>query len=152
MIAQIEHGHHVFRACFNSAVLRQYEKGSRPSSYATNCAPRTSNDFGLRKGLDDLDAVRQTFQTITSRFAGYQAQWLNVHVDVPLLQRIALPITIGSVRYSGNKIHDVRVIRLFEVLLRGSTHVGSWTRQALFYHKRLCGPITNSRFHDQPGP
>src|SRR5207249_12326015 len=30
---------------------------------------------------------------------------LNVHVDFPLLQRIALPITIGSVRYPGIKIH-----------------------------------------------
>jgi hypothetical protein len=27
--------------------------------------------------------------------ASFQAQWLNVHVDFPLLQRIALPITIG---------------------------------------------------------
>ena len=70
-------------------------------------------DFGLRKGLDHLDEVRQTFQTITSRFAGYQAQWLNVHVDFPLLQRIALPITVGSVRYPGTKIHDVRVISQF---------------------------------------
>jgi len=26
---------------------------------------------------------------------------LNVHVDFPLLERIALPITIGSVRYAG---------------------------------------------------
>ena len=40
------------------------------------------------------------------------AQWLNVHVDFPLLQRIALPITVGSVRYPGTKIHDVRVIQI----------------------------------------
>jgi hypothetical protein len=30
------------------------------------------NDFGLKKGLDNLDAVRQTFKVITSRFAGFQ--------------------------------------------------------------------------------
>src|SRR6202047_4817584 len=71
------------------------------------------NDFGLK--------------VITSRFAAFQAQWLNVHVDFPLLQRIALPITIGSVRYPGIKIHDRRVIRLLEVLLHGGTHVGGWT-------------------------
>jgi hypothetical protein len=53
--------------------------------------------------LDNLQAVREKFQTITDRFAGLQAQWLNVHVDFPLLQRIALPITVGSVRYSGIK-------------------------------------------------
>ena len=166
------------------------------------------NDFGLKKGLDNLDAVRQTFKVITSRFAAFQAQWLNVHVDFPLLQRIALPITIGSVRYPGIKIHDRRVIRLLEVLLHGGTHVGGWTaieihqsvlttfglsersyglnqlrydlrklkghrllerdgsRYAyrltskgvqvallfLFFHKRLCGPLANSRFHRRPDP
>ena len=54
----------------------------------------------------------------------FQAQWLNVHVDFPLLQRLALPITIGAVRYPGIKIHDPRVIRLLEVLLHGGSHVG----------------------------
>ena len=69
------------------------------------------------------------FQTITGRFAGFQAQWLNVHVDFPLLQRLALPITIGAVRYPGIKIHDPRVIRLLEVLLHGGSQVGGWTKQ-----------------------
>jgi hypothetical protein len=204
VIDQVEHGHHVFRAYFKRAVLRQYEKFS--TFLRNELCSNNLNDFGLRKGLDHLDEVRQTFQTITSRFAGYQAQWLNVHVDFPLLQRIALPITIGSVRYPGIKIHDVRVIRLFEVLLHGGTHVGGWTAKQihqavlttfhlsgrayglnqlrydlrklkghglierdgsryayrfttkgvqvallfLFFHKRLCGPIANSRFHHQP--
>src|SRR5262249_46720878 len=41
-------------------------------------------DFGLKKSLENLDVVREKFQTITSRFASYQAQWLNVHGDFPL--------------------------------------------------------------------
>jgi hypothetical protein len=204
VIDQIEHGHHAFRAYFKSAVLRQYEKFS--TFLRNELCSNNLNDFGLRKGLDHLDTVRQTFQTITSRFAGYQAQWLNVHVDFPLLQRIAIPITVGSVRYPGIKIQDVRVIRLFEVLLHGGTQVGGWTAKQihqavlstfhlseqayglnqlrydlrklkghglierdgsryayrltakgvqvallfLFFHKRLCGPLANSRFHHQP--
>jgi hypothetical protein len=36
---------------------------------------------------------RKRFQTITNCFAGFQAQSLNVPVDFPLLQRIALPVT-----------------------------------------------------------
>jgi hypothetical protein len=51
--------------------------------------------------------------------------------DFPLLQRIALPITVGAVRYPGVKIHDPRVIRLFEVLLHGGTHVGGWTAKEI---------------------
>jgi hypothetical protein len=113
VIDQIEQGHYVFRAYFKHAFLKQYEKFS--TFLRNELCSNNLTDFGLRKGLDHLDEVRQTFQTITSRFAGYQAQWLNVHVDFPLLQRIALPITVGSVRYPGTKIHDVRVIRLLPV-------------------------------------
>jgi hypothetical protein len=204
VIDQIEHGHHVFRAYFKSAFLKQYEKFS--TFLRNELCSNNLSDFGLKKGLDHLDAVRQTFQAVTDRFAGFQAQWLNVHVDFPLLQRIALPITIGSVRHPGIKIHDTRVIRLCEVLLHGGTHVGGWTanqiHQAvlttfhlsdkgyglnqlrydlrklrghglierdgtryayrltlkgvqvallfLFFHKRLCGPLANSRFHHEP--
>ena len=123
-----------------------------------------------------------------------------------MLQRIALPITIGSVRYPGIKIHETRIIRLLEVLLHGGSNVSGWTAQQihqavltafslkpksyslnqlrydlrklkghalfqrdgkryayhltrkgiqvallfLFFHKRLCGPLANSRFHHQP--
>ena len=131
VIDRIEHGHHAFRAYFKNAFLKQYEKFAtflRNELVSNNLA-----DFQLRKGLDHLDAVRERFQAITSRFAGFQAQWLNVHVDFPLLQRLALPITVGSVRYPGIKIHDPRVIRLLEVLLHGGTHVGGWTAKRIHH-------------------
>jgi hypothetical protein len=206
VIDQIEHGHHVFRAYWKNAFLKQYEKFSR---YLRNeLCSNNLRDFGLKKGLDHLDAVRKRFQTITDRFAGFQAECLNVHVDFPLLQRLALPVTIGSVRYPGIKIHDTRIIRLLEVLLHGGATVGGWTAKQiheailttfhlsaktyalnqlrydlrklkghgllqrdgghyayqltekgvqvallfLFFHKRLCGPLANSRFHHQPDP
>src|SRR5450631_207277 len=129
VIEQIDHGHHVFRANFKNALLPQYEKFSR--FLRNELLSNNLNDFGLRKGLDHLDAVRQKFQTITDRFAGFQAQCLNVHVDFPLVQRLALPITIGTVRYPGIRIQDVRIIRLLEVLLHGSTTVGGWTAQQI---------------------
>jgi hypothetical protein len=204
VIDQIEHGHHVFRAYWKHAFLKQYEKFSR---YLRNeLCSNNLRDFGLKKGLDHLGAVRERFRTITDRFAGFQAQCLNVHVDFPLLQRIALPITAGSVRYPGIKIHDARIIRLLEVLLHGGNTVGGWTAKQihqavlttfqlsakdyglnqlrydlrklkghgllerdgrryayqltakgiqvallfLFFHKRLCGPLANSRFHHRP--
>ena len=73
--------------------------------------------------------MRERFQDITGRFASFQAQWLNVHVDFPLLQRIALPV--GAVRYPGIRIQDPRVIRLLEILLHGGTHVGGWTSKKI---------------------
>jgi hypothetical protein len=206
VIDQIEHGHHVFRVYWKNSFLKQYEKFS--CFLRNELCSNNLRDFGLKKGLDHLDAVRKRFQVITDRFAGFQAQSLNVHVDFPLLQRIALPVTIGSVRYPGIKIHDTRIIRLLEVLLHNGTIVGGWTvkqiheavvttfqlsrktyglnqlrydlrklkghgvlerdgrRYAyrlttkgievallfLFFHKRLCGPLANSRFHHKPDP
>ncbi|MGH8647718.1 MAG: hypothetical protein ACREUP_00205 [Burkholderiales bacterium] len=129
VIDQIEHGHHVFRAYFKNAFLKQYEKFS--TFLRNELSSNNLTDFGLKKGLDHLDAVRKKFQAITDRFAGFQAQWLNVHIDFPLLQRIALPVTIGSVRYPGIKIHDTRVFRLLEVLLHGGSQVGGWTAKQI---------------------
>jgi hypothetical protein len=206
VIDQIEHGHHVFRVYWKSAFLKQYEKFSR--FLRNELCSNNLRDFGLKKGLDHLDSVRQRFQTITDRFASFQSQCLNVHVDFPLLQRMALPIAIGSVRYPGIKIHDTRIIRLMEVLLHGGSTVGGWSARPihesmlttfhlsantyglnqlrydlrklkghcllerdasryayrlsakgvqvallfLFFHKQLCGPLANSRFHHQPNP
>jgi hypothetical protein len=65
------------------------------------------------------------------RFAAFQTQWLNVHVDFPLLQRLALPITVGSAKYPGIKIHDTRIIRLMEAMLHGSTVVSGWTTRQI---------------------
>ena len=129
VIDQLEHGHHVFRAYWKNAVLRQYEKFS--TFLRNELCSNNLQDFHLKKGLDQLDAVRQKFLAITDRFAGLQAQWLNVHVDFPLLQRIALPITIGSVRYPGIKIHDTRIIRLLEVLLHDGSQLGGWSARQI---------------------
>jgi hypothetical protein len=206
VIERIEHGHHVFRAYWKNGFVKQYEKFS---TFLRNelCSNNLSN-FGLKKGLDQLVAVKDKFLQITDRFASFQAQWLNVHVDFPLLQRLALPVTIGAVRYPGIKIHETRIIRLLEVLLHGGTQAGGWSAKQihqallttfrlsdktyrlnqlrydlrklkghgllqrdrsrysyrltskgiqvallfLFFHKRLCGPLANSRFHHQPHP
>ncbi len=63
-------------------------------------------------------------------------------MDFPLLQRIALPITTGSVRYPGIKIHDTRIIRLLEVLLHNGTTVGGWTTKQV--HEALIAATSNS--------
>lgn len=206
VVEQIEHGHHIFRAYWKNGFLKQYEKFS--TFLRNELCSNNLSDFGLKKGLDHLLAVKQSFLQITDRFAYFQAHWLNVHVDFPLLQRLALPIIIGSVRYPGIKIHETRIIRLLEILLHAGTEIGGWTAKQihqtilttfhlsanayslnqlrydlrklkghgllqrngsrytyrltpkgiqiallfLFFHKRLCGPLANSRFHHKPDP
>src|ERR1035438_5486347 len=128
-LEKIEHGHHIFRAYWKNAFIKQYEKFStflRNEVCSNNLA-----DFGLKKGISHLEAVCKRFLRITDRFAGFQAQCLNVPVDFPLLQRLALPITVGTAKFPGIKIHDTRMIRLMEVLLHGGTTVGGWTAKQI---------------------
>jgi hypothetical protein len=62
----------------------------------------------------------------TDRLAGFEAEMLNVHVDFPLFQRLALPITCGRTKIAGTKIQDTRMIRLMEVLLHGGLQLHGW--------------------------
>src|SRR5713226_7593152 len=98
-LEQIEHGHHVFRAYWKNAFVKQYEKFS--TFLRNEVCSNNLTDFGLKKGLSHLEAVRRKFLEVTDRFADFQAQCLNVHVDFPLLQRLALPITVGTVKFPG---------------------------------------------------
>jgi hypothetical protein len=128
-LEQIEHGHHIFRAYFKHAFVKQYEKFS--TFLRNEICSNNLFDFGLKKGLDHLAAVREKFLAITDRFATFQAQCLNVHVEFPLLQRLALPIAVGTAKFPGIKIHDTRMIRLMEVLLHGGITAGGWTAKQI---------------------
>ena len=141
-------GHHVFRDYFRMRV-----SGSTRSSRcicATSCAPTTSTT-SLSKGPRSFDDVRHKFHGIISRFAGFQAHWLNVHTDFPLLQkspsdhgrRGALPVS--------NPRHTM--VRLLEVLLHAAPKSAAGppatsTRPA--HHLRSLRPMptasTDSRY------
>jgi hypothetical protein len=124
VLENMEHGHHVFRACGKNAVLRMYEKFT--TFLRLEALSNNLKDFGMKKSLDNLEAVRNRLTAVTDRFAAFEAEALNVHVDFPLFQRMALPITSGSTRVPGIKIHDTRMIRLMEVLLHSGTKIGGW--------------------------
>jgi hypothetical protein len=128
-LEQIDHGHHILRAYWKHAFIKQYEKFA--VFLRNEVCSNNLTDFGLRKGLEHLADVREKFLAITDRFAGLQARCLNAHVEFPLLQRLALPITVGTAKYPGIKIHDTRMIRLLQVLLHAGTTVGGWSAQHL---------------------
>jgi hypothetical protein len=124
VLEKVEHGHHVFRACGKNAVLRMYEKFS--TFLRLEALSNNLKDFGMKKSLEHLEAVRQKLAAVTDRFAAFEAEALNVHIDFPLFQRLALPIMSGRVRVPGIRIHDTRMIRLMEILLHAGTKLGGW--------------------------
>jgi hypothetical protein len=54
VVDQIEHGQHVLRAYCKHAFLKQYEKFL--TLLRNEICSNNLNDFGLKKGLDHLDA------------------------------------------------------------------------------------------------
>jgi hypothetical protein len=124
VLERTEHGHHVLRAYAKNAVMRMYEKFS--TFLRLEALSNNLKDFGLNKGLDHFDDVRRILAAVTDRFAAFEAQALDVHVDYPVFQRLALPIPRGAARIPGIKLHDTRMLRLMEVLLHSGTTVLGW--------------------------
>src|SRR5439155_3663072 len=124
MLEKVDHGHHVLRVYCKSLVARLYEKFS--TFLRVEICVNRMKDLGLNKGLDQLDALRQKLLTASDRLAAFEAELLNVHVDFPLFQRLALPVAAGRTKVPGIKIHDTRMVRLLEVLLHGGPQLAGW--------------------------
>jgi hypothetical protein len=124
VLEKLEHGHHVMRIYCKSLVGRMYEKFS--TFLRLEVCVNRMKDLGLNKGLKNLEHLRRKLVATTDRFAGFEAQSLNVHVDFPLFQKMALPVTSGQTKIAGIKIHDTRMMRLMEVLLHGGTQLNGW--------------------------
>jgi hypothetical protein len=123
-LERVEHGHHILRAYFKNAFVKQYEKFF--TFLRGEVCSNNLSDFHLKKSLDNLPAVRQVLCEVTERFSAFQAQALNVHVDFALFQRLALPVMAGKSKIPGIKIHDTRMVRLMEVLLHSGRQMSGW--------------------------
>src|SRR5438876_10400706 len=104
MLEKLAHGHHVLRIYCKSLVARLYEKFS--TFLRLEICVNRLKDLGLNKGLKNLDAHRKKLLEVTDRLAGIEGELLNVHVDFPLFQRLALPVSRGKSKIPGIKIHD----------------------------------------------
>ncbi len=124
LLEKLDQGHHVLRIYCKSLVARLYEKFA--TFLRLEICVNRMKDLCLNKGLENLPALRQRLVAATDRLAGFESEMLNVHVDFPLFQRLALPITCGRTQVAGIKIQDTRMIRLMEVLLHGGPQLHAW--------------------------
>ena len=143
-LEKLDHGHHVLRIYCKSLVARMYEK------FATFlrleiCVNRL-RDLGLKKGLENLNALRQRLVAVTDRLADFEAELLNVHVDFPLFQRLALPIQVGRSKIPGIKIQDTRMMRLMEVLLHGGSQLVGWRTAQIHESIRAAFGLTAEQY------
>lgn len=124
MLEKLDHGHHVLRIYCKSLVARMYEKFG--TFLRVEVCVNRLKDLGLNKGLEQLPALRQKLLAVTDRLVAVEADLLNVHVDFPVFERLAKPITAGSTKIPGIKLHDTRILRLMEVLLHGGSQLAGW--------------------------
>jgi hypothetical protein len=124
VLEKLDHGHHVMRIYCKNLVGRMYEKFS--TFLRVEVCVNRMKDLGLNKGLKNLECLRKKLVEITDRFAGFEAQSLNVHVEFPLFQKMALPVASGKTKIAGIKLQDTRMMRLMEVLLHGGTQLNGW--------------------------
>lgn len=130
VLEQVDHGHHVLRAYWKNAFVKQYEKFS--TFLRQEVCSNNLSDFRLKKGLEHLPATRDKLLQVTHRFAAFQARHFNVHIDFPLFQRLALPIMVGASKAPGIKIQDTRMLRLMEVLLHAGSQLSGWRTSEIY--------------------
>ena len=129
VIERMDHGFFVFRAYWKHGFLKQYQKWS--TFLRNELVSNNLKDFGLKKGLANLEAVRNQFKIITARYTDFQAQTLNVHGELNLFSRLARPVTLGKSKIAGIKLENERTQRLLEVLLRQGHSLPAWTTRQL---------------------
>lgn len=133
ILDKMEHGHHVFRAYFKNAFIKQYEK--LKTFLRNELVANNLKDFHLKKSLDNLGEVKEKFQEITDRFANFQAQLFNNHFDFNLISKLAQPVIVGKTKISGIQLHNKRLIRLMEALLHSGGSITEWKTKYL--HKYI---------------
>ena len=143
-LEKLDHGHHVLRIYCKSLVARMYEKFATFLRLET-CVNRL-RDLGLKKGLENLNALRQRLVAVTDRLADFEADLLNVHVDFPLFQRLALPIQVGRSKIPGIRIQDTRMMRLMEVLLHGGSQLVGWRTAQIHESIRAAFGLTAEQY------
>jgi hypothetical protein len=140
MLEKLDHGHHVLRIYCKSLLARLYEKCATFLRLEV-CVNRLQ-DLGRNKGLENLNALRQKLVALTDRLADFEAGLLNVHVDFPLFQRLALPIQVGRGKIPGIQIQDKRMMRLMELLLHGGSQLAGWRSTQIHESVRAAFGLT----------
>jgi hypothetical protein len=130
VMERVDHGRQVFRTWCRNSFLKPYEKAA--TFLRLELVSHNVRDFRLKKSLIHWDALRRSFQEVTDRFAGVQAQNLHVPGQLDVLARLAEPLIQGKTKVSGLKLEQKPILRLLAVLLpAASGHLKRWTTAQL---------------------
>ena len=126
---QVYQGRHVLRSYYKKSFVKQYEKFR--TLLRMEVVSNNVYDLAIKKSLVNLPLVREASLKILDRFADTQAFSLNAHFDFPMIEQLAKAVNIGKTRVAGIKIHDARMVRLMETLMRLSVEINGWTSRMI---------------------
>lgn len=131
VVQRLDAARHVLRSYWRHSFVKQYEKANRFLRLEVVCN-ELQKDFKLNKTLPYWQPMRERLARIVDRFAGVQAESLNVHGNFDLLAELARPLTVGKTRIAGVRLDQARVMRVLEVIVRGvGGHLRRWTAAEL---------------------
>lgn len=131
VVQRLDAARHVLRSYWRHSFVKQYEKASRFLRLEVVCND-LRKDFRLNKTLPYWQPMRARLAGIVDRFAGVQAESLNVHGHFDLLAALARPLSVGKSRIAGIRLDQTRVMRVLEILVRGlGGHLRRWTAAEL---------------------
>src|SRR6185503_12226180 len=83
--------------------------------------------LNVGRRLKNLPTLVERMAETNQRFLDLQAELLTCTVDQGELARLAPPVQVGMRRVPGIRLHDDRLIRLLDILLRPGSFVAAWT-------------------------
>ena len=124
-----DEGFPVLRSYYKSSYVKQYEKGNL--LLRTETCLNDTYRLNIGRKLANLPALKQRLAATTDRYLEQQAELLDSTIDTGALATLAEPVTVGSRRVPGIKLHDDRVIRLLDSLLYTGGLLGKLDHQGV---------------------
>jgi hypothetical protein len=118
-------GHPVLRSYSRTSFVKQYEKAE--TLLRTETCINDTYHLNVGRRLKNLPTLVERMAETNQRFLDAQAELLACTVDQGELARLAQPVQVGKRRVPGIRLHDDRLIRLLDVLLRPGSFVADWT-------------------------
>jgi hypothetical protein len=109
----------VIRSHYRNGFIKQYVRDHL--ILRTEPATNDVTDYGVRKAVDNLPALRSTLSAITDNYLTVQQDILETFIDRGQLRRLAQPtITAAGKRIPGLKLDNPRQLALMHALVRFS--------------------------------
>ena len=144
VLERFDHGYFVFRAYFKNSFLKQYEKYLNYLRNELVC--NNLSNFGLKKSLANLPAIKSKFMEILERFTDSMAFSLNNQFAIEFLDKIAAPVVVGKTRIGGIKLHDKRLLRVMGVLLHHMGNLSNWKSREIYIRVLGTSRLSQSQY------